>query len=101
MGAGSDAAGGGAAAIRDVEQLDDLLSEPTDGVIETLARLEGDLIVLGVSGKMGPSLACMARRASDAAGVRRRIFGVARFSAGDQAERLRARGVEPLRCDLL
>src|SRR4051794_6698023 len=94
-------AGGSGAAIRDVEQLEDLLSEPAAGVIEALARLEGDLIVLGVSGKMGPTLACMARRASDAAGVRRRILGVARSASGALEAWLRAHGVEPIRCDLL
>ncbi len=51
------------------------------------AGLEGDLIVLGVAGKMGPSLARMAKRASDLAGVPRRILGVARFSsAGVEAD---------------
>ena len=56
--------------IPDVEQLEDVLSEPTPGVVETLGGLDGDLIVLGVGGKMGPTLARMARRAYDAAGVR-------------------------------
>jgi len=57
--------------------------------------------VLGVAGKMGPSLARMARRASDLAGTRRRIIGVARFSmAGSEAE-LQRYGVETIRCDLL
>lgn len=89
------------ASIEDVEQLEDLLSEPTEGVIETLARLDGDLIVLGVAGKMGPTLARMARRAFDAAGLRRRVIGVARFSTGDHEARLQARGVETIRADLL
>ena len=58
-----------------------LLSTPTEGVIDTFARLDGDLIVLGVAGKMGPTLAWMARRAFDAAGRRdRRVMGVARFT---------------------
>ena len=86
--------------IQSEEQLEDLLSEPPPGVIETLARLDGDIILLGVAGKMGPTLARMARRASDAAGVRRRVIGVARFSAGGQAQ-LEAHGVETVRCDLL
>lgn len=88
-------------AIETVEQLDDLLSEPTERVVETLARLDGDLVLLGVAGKMGPTLARMARRGFDAAGVRRRVIGVARFSSGDAAERLQAHGVETIRCDLL
>ena len=87
--------------IRDVEHLEELLSEPTDGAIDALARLDGDLIVLGASGKMGPTLTRMARRASDAAGVRRRILGVARFRSDDEVARLRAHDIEVLRCDLL
>ena len=86
--------------VATVEQLEDLLSEPTPGVLRTLGRLEGDLLILGVNGKMGPTLARMARRASDAAGVRRRIIGVSRLG-GDAEARLRAHGVEPIRCDLL
>ncbi len=88
-------------AIRDVEHLEDLLSEPSAAAIEALARLPGDLVLLGVGGKMGPTLARMARRASDAAGVRRRVFGVARFSDAGLEGRLRAHGVETVRCDLL
>ena len=47
--------------------------------IDAMRQLEGDLIVLGVAGKMGPTLARMARRASDAAGVTRRVIGVVAF----------------------
>src|SRR5437764_2962832 len=81
-------------------QLDDALSEPPPAVVQALGRLDGDLIVLGVAGKMGPSLARMARRASDAAGARRRVIGVARFSAGGR-DALHAAGVETVPCDLL
>ena len=62
------------ASLQNVTHLEDLLSEPTDRVIDALARLKGDLIILGVAGKMGPTLARMARRASDAAGSQRRII---------------------------
>lgn len=81
-------------------ELENRLSEPPPAVIEALGRLQGDLVVLGVAGKMGPTLARMARRASDAAGVRRRVIGVARFSNGGEVE-LQAHGVEAVRCDLL
>ena len=64
-------------ALRDLDDLEDRLSTPTEGVIETMARLDGDILVLGVAGKMGPTLARMAHRASEAAGVRRRVIGVA------------------------
>src|SRR2546423_1352055 len=82
-------------------QLEDLLSEPSAGVIEALSRLEGDILVLGVAGKMGPSLARMACRASQAAGIRRRVIGVSRFSAPGQEQQLQACGIETIRCDLL
>jgi len=88
-------------AIRDVEHLEELLSEPTDGVIETMGRLEGDLLVLGVGGKMGPTLARMAVRASQAAGVRRRVIGVSRFSTPGLQQRLESAGVETIGCELL
>lgn len=89
-------------AIRNVEQLESLLSTPTDGVVEVFKNLEGDLMVLGVAGKMGPTLACMARRAFDLAGQRdRRVIGVARFSDSACESWLNARGIETIRCDLL
>jgi nucleoside-diphosphate-sugar epimerase len=87
--------------IQDLEQLEDRLSEPTPEVVQTLRQLEGDLIVLGVAGKLGPSLARMARRASDLAGIRRRIIGVARFSSGGLEAELQRHGLETIRCDLL
>jgi nucleoside-diphosphate-sugar epimerase len=87
--------------IRDVAQLEELLSEPTEGVVRTLGGLDGDIVVLGVAGKIGPSLARMAKRASEIAGVRRRIIGVSRFSSASAEDQLRALGVETVRCDLL
>lgn len=87
--------------IRDVDDLEDRLSAPTEGVLKTMARLEGDLIVLGVAGKMGPTLARMARRALDEVGGARRVIGVARFSDPASEARLRDHGVETVRCDLL
>jgi nucleoside-diphosphate-sugar epimerase len=90
-----------AESIQSLEQLEDRLSEPTPGVVETMRQLEGDLIVLGVAGKMGPSLARMARRASDLAGIKRRVIGVARFSAGGVETELQRDSIETIRCDLL
>jgi hypothetical protein len=87
--------------IATVQDLEDLLSEPTPSVIESLGRLSGDIMLLGVNGKMGPTLARMARRASDAAGVRRRIIGVSRFSSAQSEAKLSAHGIETIRCDLL
>lgn len=87
--------------IRDTEHLDELLSEPTPGVIETLSRLEGDVIVLGAAGKMGPTLTRMIRRASDAAGKTRRIIAVSRFSSLHSEDEFQRHNIETIRCDLL
>ncbi len=87
--------------IENVEQLEELLSRPTREVIAAAGQLEGDLILLGVGGKIGPSLARMARRASDAAGVRRRIIGAARFTTPGLQEKLLSQGIDAIRCDLL
>ncbi len=88
-------------ALRDVQQLDELLSQPTEEVVSALARLDGDILILGVGGKMGPTLARMARRACDAAGASRRIIGVSRFADRQQESQLRAWQIETIRADLL
>ena len=87
--------------FRDVEDLDEVLSEPTDAVVRTLGALEGDIVILGVGGKMGPTLTRMAKRASEIAKVRRRVIGVSRFSSSKLESQLHMWGVETVRCDLL
>ena len=87
--------------IRDVPQLEQLLSEPTEGVVETMGRLEGDVLVLGAGGKIGPTLCRMARRASDLAGAERRVIGVARHATPEMQAEFHAHGVELIRCDML
>ena len=89
------------ATVDTLDQLEDLLSEPSPAAIEALGKIAGDVLVLGVGGKMGPSLARMAVRASQAAGVRRRVIGVARFSQSDLPQQLNAWGIETIRADLL
>ena len=88
-------------APRSVEELEERLSRPSPAAIAAMQRLEGDLVLLGVGGKMGPTLARMARRASDAAGASRRIFGVSRFTSPVARQRLEDCGVETIPCDLL
>jgi nucleoside-diphosphate-sugar epimerase len=85
---------------RTEEELDERLSRPSPGVVETLRRIPGDVLILGAAGKMGPSLARMVRRARDAAGSRDRVIAVARFSAPEREAALRGHGVETIRCDL-
>ncbi len=84
-----------------VDELEERLSQPSQRAIEALAATEGDLLILGVGGKMGPTLARMAVRASREAGSQRRVIGASRFSDGSLPARLQAWGVETLACDLL
>ncbi len=82
--------------------LEDQLSLPTPGVLDTLRRLKGDIMVLGAGGKMGPTLARMIRRAFDLLGQTDRVvYAVSRFSDAAAEAELRQHGVQTLPCDLL
>jgi nucleoside-diphosphate-sugar epimerase len=83
------------------EDLEDRLSTPNDADIECCRRLEGDLLVLGAGGKMGPSLVRRIARASAAAGVRRHVFAASRFSASASQHAIEAAGATTVACDLL
>lgn len=85
------------ARIEDETHLEELLSTPSSALIDDLARLDGDIIVLGVAGKVGPTLARMAKRAAPG----KRVVGVARFSEAGLAERLHTWEIETITCDLL
>ncbi len=77
-------------------ELEERLARPSEADKAFMRELEGDLLILGVAGKMGPSLARRARRAADEAGVRKRIIGAARFSNARVREELEAAGVETI-----
>lgn len=81
-------------------QLEDVLAAPTPEVVGALARVAGDILIAGVGGKLGPSLARLAVRASQDAGVPRRTIGVSRFSNPAVRESLDRGGVETISCDL-
>jgi nucleoside-diphosphate-sugar epimerase len=83
--------------ISDIAALDDLLCRPSQALIDDLRSVEGDIMILGVAGKMGPTLAGLAK----AALPDRRIVGVARFSDPAVKQWLEARGIETINCDLL
>src|SRR6201989_2099060 len=83
--------------IPDIAALDDLLCRPSRALIDDLNKVDGDIMVLGVGGKMGPTLAGLAK----AALPKRRVIGVARFSEPGVKEWLSARGIETIHCDLL
>lgn len=73
------------------------MSRPSPQLVEALRRAPGDLMVLGVGGKMGPTLARMAKRADPS----RRVIGVARFSQAGLREELQRHGIECIEADLL
>ena len=76
--------------IPDVVALDELLCRPSQALIDDLGKVDGDIMILGVAGKMGPTLAGLAKAALPG----RRVIGVARFSEPGTKKWLQARGVE-------
>ena len=87
--------------IASEKQLEDLLSLPSPELIDLMGRLEGDIAVLGVAGKMGVTLAQSALRAARQAGAKKIVYGVSRFSDESAVEKLTAAGVSIIQCDLL
>lgn len=84
-----------------VEQLEAKLAEPTQELVNDLGRVSGDLILLGVGGKMGPSLAKLAVNAIREGGLNKRVIGVSRFSNAEARQELEEAGVETISCELL
>jgi nucleoside-diphosphate-sugar epimerase len=81
--------------------LEDVLSRPNNDDRHFISDLNGDLIVLGAGGKMGPSLARRARRAADEAGTRCHVIAVSRFGSREAIRQFAEWGVEAISCDLL
>ena len=77
------------------------LAEPTPQLVEAVGRLEGDVIVLGASGKMGPSLVGLLGRADRQARVERKIIAVARFTAEPSHRAFHDPRVRAISADLL
>ncbi|GAA0134281.1 NAD(P)-dependent oxidoreductase [Paenibacillus sp. YSY-4.3] len=87
--------------MKTISELESKLSEPSDRLIEDLSKLDGDILILGVGGKMGPSLAKLVKRGIDAAGLRTKVTGVSRFSTGELRTELESAGIETIAADLL
>jgi len=84
-----------------LETLEDELSRPEEADCALIRSLDGDVLILGAGGKMGPSLARRARRAADAVRAHRRIIAVSRWASQDIQRQITAWGVETISCDLL
>ena len=80
-----------------IEALEDFMTTPSDALVADLAKTPGDVMVLGVGGKMGPTLARMAKRAAPG----KKVIGVARFSEKGLREELARAGVDTIAADLL
>jgi nucleoside-diphosphate-sugar epimerase len=87
--------------IQNVTELEERLSRPSAEDVSAMAGLEGDLLILGAGGKMGPSLARLARRATEQTGIKKRIFAVSGFSQAGLVPQLAAQGIDTIACDLL
>jgi nucleoside-diphosphate-sugar epimerase len=87
--------------MKDIEQLYHQLLQPSDKLVSDVAKLEGDILILGVGGKMGPAMAKLAKQAIDKAGINKKVTGVARFSEAGLEEKLNQCGIETYRADLL
>ncbi|WP_053365845.1 NAD-dependent epimerase/dehydratase family protein [Bacillus sp. FJAT-27245] len=87
--------------MKTISELEDFMTVPSEALVKDIAQLDGDIMILGVSGKMGPTLAKAAKRAIDQAGVRKQVIGVARFSDQSLIEELEGFGIETIKADLL
>jgi nucleoside-diphosphate-sugar epimerase len=85
------------ARFESVEALEEFLSRPSQALIDDLAQVDGDIMILGVAGKMGPTLARLAKNAAP----HKRVIGVARFSDPAVRQRLEGWGIETITADLL
>ena len=83
--------------IKTVEELEEVLSRPSESLIEYFKCLDGDIMILGAGGKIGPTMAKTAKRAVDAAGVDKKVIAV---DVIDLPE-LKKDGIETIKCDML
>lgn len=87
--------------IETESELEEILSKPTPETVEAISQIEGDIIILGAGGKIGPSLARTAKNAIDKAGVDKKVIAVSRFSTPGLRQRLSEAGIETIPCNLL
>jgi nucleoside-diphosphate-sugar epimerase len=84
-----------------IAELEEFMSTPSKELVKDLQQLDGDIMILGVSGKMGPTLAKLAKRAVEQSGQAKKVIGVARFSDESLIDELEACGIETIKADFL
>lgn len=87
--------------MKTTEQLMTALTTPSDRLVDDIKKINGDIMILGVGGKMGPTLAILAKKAFTESGLDNKVIGVSRFSSGNLKSELEENGVETLAVDLL
>src|SRR3954451_6252210 len=85
----------------DLRLLELELLRPSEALIADISELEGDIIILGAGGKMGPALAKVAKKAVQMAGCDKKVMAVSRFSDPGLRANLEASGIETYSADLL
>ncbi|WP_053202085.1 NAD-dependent epimerase/dehydratase family protein [Jiangella muralis] len=86
--------------MRSIDELDERLSRPRAGLVADLRRLDGDVVVLGASGKLGVSLVRLAVRGIEEAGTGARVFAVSRYGGAGAREAMEATGAEVVAADI-
>jgi dTDP-4-dehydrorhamnose reductase len=87
--------------IETEDALDEVMTRPSEALVQYVRTLRGPLVVLGAGGKMGPSLCVRVRRAADAAGHALDVVAVSRFSDTTARTWLEDRGVRTRAADLI
>lgn len=87
--------------MKTIAELEEKLSKPSSGLVKDIRKIDGDILLLGVAGKMGPSLARLLLRAIREAGIQKEVIGVSRFSDERIKQELEREGIRCIRADLL
>jgi hypothetical protein len=82
------------------KELFTLITGPSDRLINDIQKIDGDILILGCGGKIGPSLAVMAKRSIDQAGIRKNVIGASLFDYQGDVDHMREAGVEVIETDL-
>ncbi|MGK2861822.1 MAG: NAD-dependent epimerase/dehydratase family protein, partial [Chitinophagaceae bacterium] len=85
----------------EIENLYRDLLKPSEELVADIAKVEGDIMILGAGGKMGPSLCLLARQAIELAGINKKVIAVSRFSEEGLQQKLNSEGIETISADLL
>jgi len=87
--------------MTDLESLERELLQPSDALLKDISAIKGDILLLGIGGKMGPSMARVAKQAIDKLGLNKKIIGASRFSDKALRDELEGDGIETISADLL